>query len=837
MEVSYVKTAYDLFKTIMGDNPDHEISDILDNTRFLVNRIPVNIFQDEYAIIYQSAKWCVKNNMPLTRDVLQQLMLNSREDLLNSKKITLGSDAATDDSRFIEMVNLTLSEYDAMASEDFESQYLPGESNLFLQTWAQEEMQRLIYDLNIIYTEGLRVGSKTYQGAEGVNNYYKRKYELINSIVNERKDYLADDINNAQISGLEIKDKITIEESDTEYISKFGITSIDEQIVGTKTGEMVVIQGGSGVGKALDNNTLLETPNGQVLAKDIKVGDLLFDRLGKPTLVQGVFPQGITERYKVTLSDGREMILSPDHLVPYITSKGNINNKELKEMFCDYVKTTKAGNKKHIYRIPQNGAVEFKQQTHDIAPYALGVLIGDGSLTGSNCLLVTFNEDDVLRNFMDRAELESYTKNTIQHNFPIRGNHNSKKIRESIIELGLNVKSGGKFIPEVYKYDSKENRLELLKGLMDTDGHVAINGSGESYTYIYDTVSKQLAEDVKWVAQSLGYGAKLSTYNRDRDGKGIEYRVRMYTEDVIVTSNKHLGRLEKLEYRSNFDKWVHIVDIKQIQDGETVCFSVDNDEHLFLMNDFIVTHNTRYAVGSLGYNALKMGKNVLHISLEQKPQRIYPMYQARHLLEQLGTRVGLTSRDLIKNTYDPSLEGVVQESYIDLAENPDMGRLYVVGRKLLANDIESYLNSVYDEFQFDVVILDHFTLLGTSSSGAKYIEMSDAANTLTTACKYFRGKGFLAVVLNQISSDVEGKFLKGDTREAKIAGSSSQDLLRGSDITLTLYEDESMKEDSNMKLLLNKVRDSSFIPDVLMDVDKGRCYFAEKEPEDEFSLD
>lgn len=495
MEVSYVKTAYDLFKTIMGDNPDHEIDEVLDNTRFLVNRIPVNIFQDEYAIMYQSAKWCVKNNMPLTRDVLQQLMLNSRDELLDSKKIVLGQDANNDDERFVEMVNLTLSEYDSMASEEFESRHLQGETNLYLQTWAQEEMQRLIYDLNIIYTEGLRVGTKTYQGAEGVNNYYKRKYELIDSIVNERKDYLADDINNAQISGLEIKDKITMEETDTEYISKFGITSIDNQIIGAKTGEMVVVQGGSGVGK------------------------------------------------------------------------------------------------------------------------------------------------------------------------------------------------------------------------------------------------------------------------------------------------------------------------------------------------------TRYAVGTLGYNALKMGKNVLHISLEQKPQRIYPMYQARHLLEQLGTRVGLTSGDLIKNTYDASLEGVVQESYIDLADNPEMGNLYVVGRKLEAGDIEDYLNSIYDEFQFDVVILDHFTLLGTKSSASKYVEMSDAANTLTTACKYFRGRGFLAVVLNQISSDVEGKFLKGDTREAKIAGSSSQDLLRGSDITLTLYEDENMKEDASMKLLLNKLRDSGYIPDVLMDVDKGRCYFAEKETEDDFNLD
>lgn len=768
MEVSYVKTAYDLFKTIMGDNPDHEIDEVLDNTRYLVNRIPVNIFQDEYAIIYQSAKWCVKNNMPLTRDVLQQLMLNSRDELLDSKKIVLGQDANNDEERFVEMVNLTLSEYDSMASEEFESRHLQGETNLYLQTWAQEEMQRLIYDLNIIYTEGLRVGTKTYQGAEGVNNYYKRKYELIDSIVNERKDYLADDINNAQISGLEIKDKISVEETDTEYISKFGITSIDNQIIGAKTGEMVVVQGGSGVGKAVDSNTILETPTGPVMAKDVKVGDMLFNRLGKPTTVKGVFPQGVTERYEVTLADGRVMVLSPDHLVPYLDKQNKIQNKELKDMFSDYI----INNNQRVhytYRLPQNEAVNFKEQVHAISPYEYGYSL----------------DKDWMGTILDR-----------------------------------------------YKYDSIDNRTQLLKGLMDCQG--TVNTLDGRLSYVYPTYKKGVAKNVQWVAQSLGYGVKLESTTSTKGYK--QYRVHIYTNDELVSNTDLLDIVRSLKPMSKQSNWVYITGIEQINDGETVCFSVDNDEHLFLMNDFIVTHNTRYAVGTLGYNALKMGKNVLHISLEQKPQRIYPMYQARHLLEQLGTRVGLTSGDLIKNTYDASLEGVVQESYIDLADNPAMGNLYVVGRKLDAGDIEDYLNSIYDEFQFDVVILDHFTLLGTKSSASKYVEMSDAANTLTTACKYFRGRGFLAVVLNQISSDVEGKFLKGDTREAKIAGSSSQDLLRGSDITVTLYEDENMKEDASMKLLLNKLRDSGYIPDVLMDVDKGRCYFAEKEPEDEFSL-
>lgn len=831
-EVQYVKTPYDLFKTIVADNEQYDSRQALANTRTLVSRLGVNIFEDEYAILYQSALWCVKNDMPLTREVLQQLILNSREELVNSKKINISKEKQ-EDERFSDIVNYTMSEYDAMSEEEYDYRNLKGEMNLFIQTWAEQQMQQLIYDLNLIQHEGLRVGNKLYKGRDGVNQYYKRKYEMIDSLVNERKDYLADDIDTLTMTGVEIKDKIYAEETTSDYVSKFGIPSMDNELMGLTKGEIVVVQGGSGVGKSVGIHTLLETPTGPVMAKDVKVGDLLFDRLGKPTLVQGVFPQGITERYKVTLSDGREMILSPDHLVPYITSKGNIANKELKYMVKNYLKTTNRGNKKHVYRIPQNKAVNYVKQEHVINPYALGVLIGDGSLSEWDRLAVSFSEEDVLVKFMESAGLEAYTKNNYMYNFTIRDNKNSKKIREAIIDLGLNVGSSSKFIPTSYKYDSKENRLELLKGLMDTDGHVSINGSGDSYTYLYDTVSEKLAKDIQWIAQSLGYGVKICKYKRESEGKGTEFRVKIYTGEVIVSSNKHLERLSKLEYRSNRDKWVYITDIQQIEDGETVCFSVDNPEHLFLMNDFIVTHNTRFAIGTIGYQALMMGKNVLHISLEQKPTRVYPMYQARHIVQQIGTRARMSDSHIFKGTYDPADEGIVQESFVDLAENPNYGKLKIVGRDLKSDNFEDYLNNIYDEFPFDVVIIDYFGLIGVHSPQSRFAELAGFANTLKSACKYFKGQGFLAVVPNQLSTDVEAKLLKGDDRESKLGGAGSQDLLRGSDITVTLSETQDMESNGTIKLLVDKQRTGSRVPNLDMDVDKGRCIFVEKVDEDD----
>lgn len=764
-EVQYVKTPYDLFKTVVADNEQYDSRQALANTRTLVSRLGVNIFEDEYAILYQSALWCVKNDMPLTREVLQQLILNSREELVNSKKINISKEKQ-EDERFSDIVNYTMSEYDAMSEEEYDYRNLKGEMNLFIQTWAEQQMQQLIYDLNLIQHEGLRVGNKLYKGRDGVNQYYKRKYEMIDSLVNERKDYLADDIDTLTMTGVEIKDKIYEEETTSDYVSKFGIPSMDNELMGLTKGEIVVVQGGSGVGKALDNNTLLETPNGQVLAKDIKVGDMLFDRLGQPTLVQGVFPQGVTERYKVTLSDGREMILSPDHLVPYINSNDEITHKELKYMIADFVDTTQSRLAKHKYRVPQNKAVYFKEQTHGVKPYDVGTKLG------------------------------RYTSTTI---------------------------------PKLYKYDSIDNRKELLKGLMDVDGLVVQTGNRFTYTYL--THHETLAQDVNWLAQSLGYGVQLK---KSTETYGvITYRVKIYTDDVIVSSHKHLERLSKLEYRSNRDKWVYITDIQQIEDGETVCFSVDNPEHLFLMNDFIVTHNTRFAIGTIGYQALMMGKNVLHISLEQKPTRVYPMYQARHIVQQIGTRARMSDSHIFKGTYDPADEGIVQESFVDLAENPNYGKLKIVGRDLKSDNFEDYLNNIYDEFPFDVVIIDYFGLIGVHSPQSRFAELAGFANTLKSACKYFKGQGFLAVVPNQLSTDVEAKLLKGDDRESKLGGAGSQDLLRGSDITVTLSETQDMESNGTIKLLVDKQRTGSRVPNLDMDVDKGRCIFVEKVDEDD----
>ncbi|ADM73616.1 terminase large subunit [Lactococcus phage 949] len=383
---------------------------------------------------------------------------------------------------------------------------------------------------------------------------------------------------------------------------------IKKNKISTKLSDMkITIAGRPKSGKALDINTKIPTPSGWKFAKDIEVGDEIFDRLGKPTIVLGVYPQGELQAYEVIMQDGTSFVANDEHIIPYVTSKKNINNKTLKEMMVDYKKPkTKFEHDTHThkYRIPKNNAVEYEKKNFIIEPYALGVLIGDGCLLESK-LSISSNELDVLENTSKALGLPMPYKNS-QKNYTwnYETNEQTKKIKDELKFLGLNVKSVEKHIPYKYLISSIEQRKELLAGLMDTDGTVYINRETGSMRYQFSTSSKQLKDDFKELALSLGYGVTVSVDNRHlKEGSNANfanYSLSVYTDEVIVSSEKHLKKLEGYEVRSFKDQYTYITDIVEVEPREMVCFKVDNEEELFLINDYIVTHNT-----SLFYEILK----------------------------------------------------------------------------------------------------------------------------------------------------------------------------------------------------------------------------------------
>ena len=374
------------------------------------------------------------------------------------------------------------------------------------------------------------------------------------------------------------------------------------------------LSGNAGSGKALTNSTMIPTPNGFVRNGDLKVGSYVFDRLGNKTKILGVYPQGMKKVFKVILSDGREVLCNDEHIWTTFTSKGNFKDRTVREMlnlglFATDSRPKKDGTQRRTskFSIPANECVDYEEKELCLDPYLLGVLIANGGLT-EKYLTVSTNDEFTIKK-ISKIQSYSYRKNS-STNYNWNFKYNSKVYTDSeqgrfgvktkdIVPESLMVTSKYKHIPREYLESSKEQRLELLKGLMDNDGTIGI---APRYNCSYSTISPQLRDDVLELVRSLGYKATVSIDDRvgTKHYKNISYEINI----LIPNSEKHnlfslprkLERVKEAQLLKEKNRRYDRVEISDIIDmgyeEEMTCIMVDNDEHLYLCNDFVVTHNT-----------------------------------------------------------------------------------------------------------------------------------------------------------------------------------------------------------------------------------------------------
>ena len=385
----------------------------------------------------------------------------------------------------------------------------------------------------------------------------------------------------------------------------------------------------TGCGKAQPLDTKILTPNGYVLMEDIKVGDLIVGEDGNFYPVSGVFPQGEKDVYELTFKDGTSTRCCKEHLWKYCTKNMYKYSKGKEWKVAELQEILKAPlvyDKGYNFNIPVNKPLQYVERDLAIHPYALGLLIGDGCLSQINkepCNIYFSNtEHDVVDRLNEcLGDLGFFAKNSYtqcQYIFksPSELKKNSRLVAE-LKRLGLNCLGGEKFIPKDYLFNSVANRMELLKGLFDTDGSVGKNG-----TYSFSTTSKLLAKDVQWLCRSLGYRTTLRV--DDRRGKvrvvngkeyvtkSVTYSIGILTHDIIFKSEKHKYRNElarsihRPKQEHNYDK-LSVVSVNYVGKLPCQCIMVDSQDHTYLCDDFIVTHNTicgLYLAGKLKQRAL-----------------------------------------------------------------------------------------------------------------------------------------------------------------------------------------------------------------------------------------
>ena len=379
-----------------------------------------------------------------------------------------------------------------------------------------------------------------------------------------------------------------------------------------KDGRLMMYVGRAGTGKAMPKDTLIPTPDGEKLLGEIKVGDFVFDRKGHPTKVLEVYDRGVRRCFELTFSDGRKTRCCDEHMWTCYTSKKNLKNFTLQEMMEKGIRmSAKSGGR---FRMPINGCVEFAEKELPVHPYILGVFLGDGCCK-ERYLTLSSNDLPVVEKVAKllNATAKKQSENNYSWGFMKGGKAITTKEVFGDIASWVMRGSNEKAIPTDYLHGSREQRIALLQGLFDTDGSVSCKSNGQAS---FSTTSSELYAGVSYLLRSLGLStstcAKAVCRGRvKQDGTcSTGYVVHTYLKpeqfDVCFSLPRQIEKLKSVfgafKRPSKCTERVALTDVREIEPCEQVCILVDNPEHLFLANDFLVTHNT--------YRALELAKDI-----------------------------------------------------------------------------------------------------------------------------------------------------------------------------------------------------------------------------------
>lgn len=408
---------------------------------------------------------------------------------------------------------------------------------------------------------------------------------------------------------------------ETYFPENFRLKWSDDHLKCISKIERSVLSGGlfalampRGSGKALALDTLLPTQSGWTTMGDVQVGDWLFDEQGHPCKVirkSEVFTDH--DCYRVSFSDGETIVCDAGHLwqVEDIYGRRNPYVRDTEWLASRY-KIGRRGHHESRFRIPMQKPLQIQSSGElPIAPYALGVWLGDGTCSGSEITLFDKDAEEIAQNILKEPGNENLTvcdygqKDhavlTVLSKSVHRNREKEKTGQARLRKLGL---LNNKHIPKEYLRADCSERLALLQGMLDTDGSADRNGHVEIVIKY-----SRLAEDFAELLSSLGikFGMVLKTVMLDGKEYGPYHRFHFngYRDQAFFKLNRKLERMRvrpvrrktKTGFLSHTPCDVRmIVNIEKVPTVPTQCVMVDSPSHLYLAGRKMVpTHNSTLA--------------------------------------------------------------------------------------------------------------------------------------------------------------------------------------------------------------------------------------------------
>lgn len=371
--------------------------------------------------------------------------------------------------------------------------------------------------------------------------------------------------------------------------------------------------------KCFGKNTELRMFDGSVKpVQDIVVGDKLMGPDSSPRTVVSL-ARGTDDLFRVVPSRGKPWICNSEHVLSLKTSGlvyeshrirgterrttkrsvGEVVNVSVK----DFLRWSKGRQRVHsLYKASSPVTFDRDCSGADLDPYFFGIWLGDGDSDGPDITTADPEVEAFVHAFAEkngakvRIETSSCSDNKAKHYCVSMGNTGGRAInvaRQSLKTLNV---LGNKHIPDCYLFASPSTRLELLAGLIDSDGTLCAR---KGAAFVISTKHAHLAEQIVFIARSLGFDSDTGAYKstcsyKGRKIEGLYYSVRI-SGDTERIPTKIPRKKAPAKGQRRADPLTRSFTIKPIGRGEFFGFEVSGPDRLFLMEDFTVAHNSATA--------------------------------------------------------------------------------------------------------------------------------------------------------------------------------------------------------------------------------------------------
>ncbi|MGF6604677.1 hypothetical protein P3T23_009433 [Paraburkholderia sp. GAS448] len=356
---------------------------------------------------------------------------------------------------------------------------------------------------------------------------------------------------------------------------------------------------GAGTGKAQPLHSLIKTPSGWLTMGEVTVGTEVVTSRGTPTRVTGVYPQGVKDIYRITFRDGRQVECCGDHLwkvhLRHESKSGYWKIRPTREILES---TSYPCGRAYVPLIEAEDSIPVDLP---VDPYLLGVILGDGCICTGNAVVISNPDIFIREKIQSRLGPDMCICNLAAMNeynlvgIPVAGRPRFNPLVEKLHQLGLMYRhSHNKVIPQPYLLASRQQRLDLLNGLMDTDGTADKCGSAS-----FLSTSPDLAAGVRYLVRSLGGIASLSVKHKSFTWLGekkqgrVAYQINIrhrHPEELFSLPRKKTRLDNGNQYAATLKLGIEKIEL--IGRMPAQCISIADEEGLYVTDGFVVTHNT-----------------------------------------------------------------------------------------------------------------------------------------------------------------------------------------------------------------------------------------------------